>query len=134
MGYLLLAISALASVVALRTWLKIITPWVKRRRRATNIAELGVGDWPGIIGAFLPRRARQVWNVSWMTGCVLLLGLPHFLVLRTFFRPGELDPWYWFHFAWTLIWWLIVLAVPAALAASHRLSLVSNQETNSKDS
>ena len=69
-----------------------------------------------------------------MTVCVLLLGLPHFLVLRTFFRPGDLDPWYWFHFAWTLIWWLIVLAVPAGLAASHRLSLESKQEMDSKGS
>ena len=69
-----------------------------------------------------------------MTVCVLLLGLPHFLVLRTSFRLGELDPWNGFHFAWTLSWWLKVLAVPAGLAASHRLSLVSNQETDSKDS
>ena len=130
----MLAISVLASVVAFRGWNKIITPWVKRRRRATNIAELGVGDWPGLIGAFLPRRARQVWNVFVMTVCVLFLGLPHFLVLRTFFRPGELDPWYWVHFAWTLIWWLIVLALPTALAASHRLSLLSNQENDGKDS
>ena len=134
MGYLVLTISLLASVAAFRGWLKFFTGWLRRRRRATDIANIGVGDWPGIIGAFLPYRARQLFNLAVMALTVVLLGLPHFFVVRSFFRPGEVDPSYWFHFAWTLIWWLIVLAVPAVLAASHRLSLILSDETASKDS
>ena len=68
-----------------------------------------------------------------ITVCVLVLGLPHLLVVWTFFKPGELDPWYYFHFVWTLVYWLALLGLPATFVASHRLSLVSAKDIGCSD-
>lgn len=51
-----------------------------------------------------------------------MLGVPHILVIARFFRTYELSRWDYVHYSWTLVYWLVLLGLPAMLFAGHRLS------------
>jgi hypothetical protein len=120
-GYLLIATTLVASVIAFRWWVRLLTPWLRRRSNAEDIANASLSDLPGLIGTFLPTGARRVWNVLMISLCVAVLGIPHHLVIWNFFRSGTIDPSYYFHYLWTLAYWLALLGFPALLIARHRL-------------
>ena len=130
---MLLATTLFSSVVVFRSWLNISTSWVRRRQISADIAELSLPDLPGIVGAFLPRKLRIVWNVVVLGGCFLLLGLPHLLVLRNFFRTGNPAAWDYFHYFWTLVYWLSLLILPALLVARHRVALQQRTDLNREE-
>lgn len=134
MGYLLLSITLASSAVAFRAWTQIITPWILRRQGAQDVADAAATDWPGIISDLLPRRIRRFWNFSVVAACVFFLGFPHHVVLWRFFDPAQLDPWLYFHYAWSLAYWLALLALPALILARHRLAVEQRKAASLQES
>ena len=118
MAYVPLAVSIILSVVAYWSWGRFIGARLPARKRL-ELAEQSLPDLPGIIAAFLPRKLRQFWNLSWMWLAVLVLGLPHILVVRSFLLAREY-PSLLVHYLWTLVYWLVLLALPAGMMAMHR--------------
>jgi len=123
MGYLLLAASAVFSVVAFRLWWKVLRRWQSQRQIRGDLADVVVGDWPGLIGLLLPPKPRRVWNFLVLWAITLLLGLPHHLVIWNYFVPKYLTPMHPWHYAWTLVYWLVLLGLPASVLVRHQITL-----------
>jgi hypothetical protein len=98
MGYLLLTISAVLSLLAYRHWTKVLMLWARRRQRSSDLADIVMTDWPGLIGSILPRKVRRSWNALVLSLAVFMLGAPHHLVIWNFFRSGEASPMLYAHY------------------------------------
>ena len=118
----LIFITAIASVLALRFWLRFIRRRLKPVGTDEGLAEMSMPDWPGLIGVLLPRPIRAAWNALVLATVVFLLGIPHHLVIWNFWNQTRLGPWLYFHYAWTLGYWLLLLALPALIIVRHQRS------------
>lgn len=87
-----------------------------------GLAEMAMPDWPGLISVLLPKPIRAIWNALVLAGTVFLLGTPHHLVIWNFWNQTRLGPWLYFHYAWTLVYWLLLLALPALVTVRNQNS------------
>ena len=73
-----------------------------------------------IIGNGRPDPFRTVCNSVILGLAVLVFGIPHFLVIAKFWRDRDIGASYFVHYAWTLIWWFLVLAAPCLVFVRNR--------------
>lgn len=138
MSYVLIGVTIVLSVFALRFWLRFFERRLKPLKTPVELADLTMQDASmagaivGVAGILLPRPARAVWNLLVLAMCVLFLGLPHHLAIWNFWRSREIDPWLYVHYAWTLVYWLALLALPALIIARHRKSRAERLELDSR--
>ena len=120
--HVLVGITIILSFLAFRFWLNLFHRRLKPLSPEPGLADMNVTEWPGLISLLLPRRVRAMWNAVIFGLCVFLLGFPHHLVIWNFWNHTRLGPWLYFHYAWTLCYWLLLLALPAMLMARHQRS------------
>lgn len=125
MALTLILITTILSVVAFRFWLKFFQRRMRPAGTEDGLAEMAMPDWPGLISVLLPRPIRAIWNALVLAGTVFLLGTPHHLVIWNFWNQTRLGPWLYFHYAWTLAYWLLLLALPALVIVRHQNSRVA---------
>jgi hypothetical protein len=66
--------------------------------------------------------------------CFLILSLPPLFVFQDVFRQSDLTRQSYLNFALMLTYWLMLLAIPAFLAARHRSRRVKGREHGSETS
>ena len=118
MGYAFLTVSVLLTVLTYQAWTRFFA-----RRRFKSPQEFADGpllEWPGLVGALLPRSLRALWNriLVWL-GALALGGFLHPLVIWNFWSPRSANPLLYVHYVWTLALWLSLLAIPASITVSH---------------
>lgn len=116
----LIFVTTILSVVAFRLWLRLFQRRLKPANSEGGLADLPVSDWPGLISLLLPRPIRAIWHALVLGAAVFVLGTPHHLVIWNFWNQTRLGPWLYFHYAWTLGYWLVLLALPALVIVRHR--------------
>ena len=121
LGYLLLSFTIAVSAFALRFWLSFFRRRIRGLKNPVELADLPMQE-ADIVSSILPRRVRTVWNTFVLTAVFFCLGLPHWLVIGNFWRQQEADFWLYVHYAWTLAYWIAVVAAYAFVIARHRES------------
>lgn len=124
-GVLLLGLS---SVLALLTFTATFRWAVSHLppKQANHLADVSIADAPGLIALFLPRRPRAIWNLVVLAGVLLLLGAPHWLVVRIMTTRADWRDY--LLYAATLPWWLALVALAALVWARHRLAVAQEEK------
>lgn len=121
MGYVMLSVTITVSVVAFRFFLSFFSNRARRFKHPIDVADISMNE-ADLVGFLLPKAARRVWNFSVLGAAHFVFGLPHHLVIWNFWRQREIDPWLYVHYAWTLIYWVALIALYTFILASHRKS------------
>ena len=114
MGYVLIALTILASAGAVAGWLRILSPRVQRMKQPDEFGNRQLNPFDGvwIIGNGRPDPFRTFVNSGVVGLCVFMFGIPHFLAIAQFWLDPNTSSSHFLHYAWSLAWWAGLLAIP----------------------
>lgn len=124
MGYVLLAISIIATIAAASFWAAV----AGRRSRNIDLADMSGTDWPSLVGVILPRSAREVYNLSIMALGFLLMGALHLFYIYYCITSDTLGLSDYLMYVCSLALWLVFLGFPAMLMQQGRAAPRKGQE------
>lgn len=126
MGFLFLGLTAVVTVFAFRFWRAFFAARAKRFHHPVgwDSGPMTVAHLPALL---MPEADRRVWNFMVLTGAFIALGLPHWLVLWNFWRGEETLLWLLVNYAWTLVYWVGLVAGYAFIVARVQESVAREQ-------